>query len=101
MVLGAVATRTDLARLTSGAGKEVITNSKLKYYFGIFAGAAYTSIVIWGFINLKWYIALIAFLGTSLGLGLAVNKNTLNTFVPIKQLVELITIILATIIWIF
>lgn len=100
LVLGSLTTRTDLVRLMAGTGAEVLKSSKFKYYFGILAGIAFTSVVIWGFINLKWYVALASFILISLVLSSVVNRSTINTFVTLKLPLEVLTVTLAIIIWV-
>jgi hypothetical protein len=100
LVLGAITTRADLMRLTAGAGQQFVASNRFKYFLGLIAGIAFTSIVIWGFFNFEWYIALFSFIAISLGFGAVVTRNTVAQFVMLKPILEVITIALATLIWI-
>ena len=101
MILGSIAVRTDVVRNTGGFGLSLIPMNHFKSVLGILSAIAFTSITIWGFINLKWYIALVSFIGISLIFGLAVNRGTLGTLVMVKPIIDVIIIALAALIWIF
>ncbi len=100
LALGSLSTRADLIRLSAGVGKEFAANNKLQHLLSIIAGAAYTSVIIWGFLNLKWYVALLLFIGFSIGMGFVVNRSTIKNFLMVKPIIEVITITTAIFIWI-
>ncbi len=58
------------------------------------------SLVIWGFINLVWWIPIISILLMSLVAGILINQRTLGFFISVSSLINVIIIFLTAYIWI-
>lgn len=89
--------RVNLILTRSGMYHEAIRTiaATLIHFIGSIASL---SIVIWGFINLEWWIPIVTLLGMSFPAAFLVNPR-LAFFINIGSFVNLTIIILALIIW--
>jgi len=68
-------------------------------FIGFFSMLAIPAIVIWGFFNFSWWVPTLSFVGLSVLVGVFVNQKTWLFFYKISPFVGLVTIAIASYLW--
>jgi len=90
--------RVNLIKMRSSM-PELYRPSLIKVIISFIATIASWSVVIWGFLNLEWWIPIVTLLGMSFPAGFLVNNQRYGFFVAISFLTDIILIGLSLFIW--
>ena len=90
--------RVNLIKMRSSM-PELYRPGLLKVIVSFIGAIASWSVVVWGFLNLEWWIPIVTLLGMSFPAGFLVNAQRYSFFVAISLVTDIIIIGLSAFIW--